>query len=971
MGMSMSETDSTQVLLSLPPAMARQFHNLTGRLPPHWVAACDPPGGGLGSGGGTANLLAHAWRQTGAGASFGRWLRASPKLLIHAGGASRRLPAYAHCGKALMPVPVFRWARGQRLDQTLLDLQLPLYRKILAEAPRSAVAMVCSGDVLLRSAGGLPKLPEVDVLCFGQWAAPEVASRHGAFFCRREAADALSFFLQKPAPDRIRQLAADHLLMIDTGVWLLSEAAVRLLMERSGWCWQEERFAGELPERYELYADFGLSLGASPSVPDAEIGRLTAAVVPLPAGEFYHFGASRDLVRSCSRLQNLVVDQRELAATMPKPHPDMYVQNAPLGLSLRPENHTLWVENSTLSAGWKLACEHILTGIPDNRWAIQLPRGVCVDMVPIGKSAYGLRVYGIDDSFRGSLEAASTTWCGRPACEWFAERGFDLETAGITPQDDIQDAALFPIVEGAELDEAFLQWLIDARVTGPQPTLAHRWLTGVRRSASWLSAEANLGRLLDQRDRYRRAALLALARNSARSVFYSLDLEQTAADYSESEHPLPEAQPADAPLMRRVHQQMFAAAVRRRRNDPGWKADEQAAFGLLRDAMIDGVQRLPVRPERRVLDGQIVWGRAPARLDLAGGWTDTPPYCLMHGGKVVNVAVDLNGQPPVQTFVRLSDRPHVVLRSIDLGVEEQITSYAELRSHATVGSGFSIAKAALALAGFLPEFHAQPHFASLEQQLDALGGGIEISLLAAIPKGSGLGTSSILAATLLGTLSDVCGHHWDATEICRRTLVLEQMLTTGGGWQDQIGGIVRGVKLTETAAGLVQQPVIRWLPDHLLTDVVPKSCMLLYYTGITRVAKGILKEIVRGMFLNAQRHTTILAELAEHAVTTADALVRDDWDSLCRCIRRSWDLNQRLDAGTNPAEIESLLDRVGDLLAAAKLLGAGGGGYLLMLAKDQQAAARIRQMLLETPPKKTARFVDFAVSQTGLEITRS
>ena len=93
MGMSMSEMDSTQVLLSLPPAMARQFHNLTGRLPPHWVAACDPPGGGLGSGGGTANLLAHAWRQTGAGASFGRWLRASPKLLIHAGGASRRLPA--------------------------------------------------------------------------------------------------------------------------------------------------------------------------------------------------------------------------------------------------------------------------------------------------------------------------------------------------------------------------------------------------------------------------------------------------------------------------------------------------------------------------------------------------------------------------------------------------------------------------------------------------------------------------------------------------------------------------------------------------------------------------------------------------------------------------------------------------------------------------------------------------------------
>ena len=42
-------------------------------------------------------------------------------------------------------------------------------------------------------------------------------------------------------------------------------------------------------------------------------------------------------------------------------------------------------------------------------------------------------------------------------------------------------------------------------------------------------------------------------------------------------------------------------------------------------------------------------------------------------------------------------------------------------------------------------------FASLEEQLREFGGGIEISLLAAVPKGSGLGTSSILAATLPGS----------------------------------------------------------------------------------------------------------------------------------------------------------------------------------------------------------------------------
>jgi len=133
----------------------------------------------------------------------------------------------------------------------------------------------------------------------------------------------------------------------------------------------------------------------------------------------------------------------------------------------------------------------------------------------------------------------------------------------------------------------------------------------------------------------------------------------------------------------------------------------------------------------------------------------------------------------------------------------------------------------------------------------------------------------------------------------------------------------------------------------------------------------VMKETVRGMFLNAAQHTTILGDLGLHALATYDALVRGDWSELCQSIRRSWNLNQRLDSGTNTPEIQAILDRVSDYLAAAKLLGAGGGGYMLMLAKDQEASARIRSRLTESPPGPKARFVDFSVSDTGLEITRS
>ena len=114
------------------------------------------------------------------------------------------------------------------------------------------------------------------------------------------------------------------------------------------------------------------------------------------------------------------------------------------------------------------------------------------------------------------------------------------------------------------------------------------------------------------------------------------------------------------------------------------------------------------------------------------------------------------------------------------------------------------------MAGFSPLFAAESH-ASLEKHLKAFGSGLEITLLAAIPAGSGLGTSSILASTVLGAINDFCGLAWDRNDICNYTLVLEQLLTTGGGWQDQYGGVFPGVKLLQSESGFEQHPLVRWL----------------------------------------------------------------------------------------------------------------------------------------------------------------
>ncbi|MEX2442647.1 MAG: hypothetical protein WD492_03515 [Alkalispirochaeta sp.] len=114
--------------------------------------------------------------------------------------------------------------------------------------------------------------------------------------------------------------------------------------------------------------------------------------------------------------------------------------------------------------------------------------------------------------------------------------------------------------------------------------------------------------------------------------------------------------------------------------------------------------------------------------------------------------------------------------------------------------------------------------------LGEIGGGVEVTLLAAVPnkvayrsgtmpmrgtrrQGSGLGTSSILGAVLLAALERFFGvfdeRHINTGELYRQVLQMEQMLTTGGGWQDQIGGVAGGISRVPQERGTRRQSSMR------------------------------------------------------------------------------------------------------------------------------------------------------------------
>ena len=497
---------------------------------------------------------------------------------------------------------------------------------------------------------------------------------------------------------------------------------------------------------------------------------------------------------------------------------------------------------------------------------------------------------------------------------------------------------------------------IDVVPVGDSDYEIRRYHIDEPQNSNELAEKANLYRLFAQRREFRKQNWSALAKNWRHSVFYQLDLADAQEEFKNLGIPLPEPLEDDAPLMTRIHNAMF-------------RGESDKAFSLLREGLLEG-QEIVGTPQRDIADDQIVWGRSPVRIDIAGGWTDTPPYCLMEGGNVINFAIELNGQPPLQVYIKPSREYHIVLRSIDLGAMEVVETNEQLTDFMHVGSPFSIPKAALVLAGF-GSHNGIRTLCDIHSQLEEFGCGIELTLLSAIPAGSGLGTSSILAATVLGALNDFCGLGWDKNEIGRRTLMLEQMLTTGGGWQDQFGGILSGVKLLQTGRGFDQSPKVRWLPNDLWIQPEYRACHLLYYTGITRTAKSILAEIVRRMFLNHSGEIRQLREMKEHTMEMYEAIQQNDFQRMGLLVRKTWAQNQALDYGTNPQAVSKLTDLIDDLCMGYKLPGAGGGGYLYMIAKDPEAAVRIKQILTENSTNRNARFVEMTLSTIGLQISRS
>lgn len=745
------------------------------------------------------------------------------------------------------------------------------------------------------------------------------------------------------------------------------------------------------------------------------INRIPFSVNVLDQCEFLHFGTSRQIISSGNILMKRNIGSTSLNTCL-SINNEIIESGEILGTNA-------WVEGCRISSRLTLGGENVIVGLDINEPTF-IPSQICFDVIPgrdrNGNKVWFVRCYNIYDSFKNSIEHGAT-FCRLPLLSWLEHVGAgqdDLWDADIPDEErSLWNARIFPVVSEHSQYRHWM-WLFD-----PAQGNAKNFRTW-RAADRYSSAEITT--LTDQEEFHKRRSRIHSDRikKSLRTMFrpdsefsagelsyilknsseqsewivgllaeakwrYCLDnskqldsmvfpriihtIGTVLSEFSDNNQPVEKVLPGLREKLNDAEKEWFDSvgfrfdsSVKSRQ----WAQQAQKlAFQALGKVIISSGLSCNQRPRNALRSDEIVWGRAPARFDTGGGWTDTPPYSLEHGGCVIDTAVNLNGQPPIQAYLKVLKEPLIRISSIDLATRIEITSLDELLDYNKASSEYALAKAALASSGFSPQTADWPNNITLKQMLEQFGGGIELTTLAAIPKGSGLGTSSIMGTVVLAVIQRALGRTLTQKELFHSVLCLEQSLTTGGGWQDQIGGAVGGAKIVTTEPGLVPDARIHFLPPDVIDPKINNSQTLLYYTGITRLAKNILGQVV-GRYLDRDRKTLFtLKQIHSLAPQVAEAMSRKDIRAFGELVKIAWQLNKQLDPNSTNDEVEKLFSRIQPHIFGAKLLGAGGGGFLLMVCKSADDAEKIRTMFESEPTNERARFFDYDINPEGLVVT--
>jgi fucokinase len=932
--------------------LAARKHSLAAAGIRDWAVIPDPKGTRVGSGAATILALLHAARHFATPGTRSNPFAGRNTLILHSGGDSRRLPAYAARGKIFAPTPCITRS-GQAAD--LFDLVLEDFLSLAW--PSDGRTIIAAGDLLLNISRHTPDLSHPGITALACPSDTARASRHGVYITR-PGTTLVRDFLQKPDAATLKAhhaFAADGSVAVDTGVLSLDASAASSWLAAAGIkpdlsipadsLTAQINAAACAPMDLYVHSIMAITPGISAAAYATQIAsaatiaqrtalttyrtKVRAARTPFRAictpCDFVHIGTTREFIHAAlnpAQYRSLTPDRT-----------DPRLLNTP-SATITGEG-SIVVEGShaiTLNS----AADALVAGI-DRPCSISLPPATGLSCIELANAQSLCIAFGLDDDCKTTLERGGT----------FAS----FKLAELAAKLGIAETDLWPQPSKAAASTERSLWTARLWRIGPRRRViaeAQSLLQGKVPSRSWMQApRMALADILSIKSvPPRRAAasidivaqlkagarpdLAAAARQIRAGSAAAAARRDLAAFVASAPHPF-----AQARALRML------AHLGTRRTDPG-----DAPLAAVRRGVEQTVLP-PLEPARAAIaPGATITATAPVRIDLAGGWSDTPPICHEQGGIVINMAVLLEGRAPIRASVRRIDEPLVRIRSVDLGRVEEWTTAAGLCDYDDPSDWAALAKASLVLSGLVPSVPSSDLAAWLMRvgggQGGGEGGGIELTLEAAVPKGSGIGTSSVLAATVLAALDGFKGIQKPmVSELVRKTMLLEQMMSTCGGWQDQCGGLMGGIKCISTQAGDEQSPCIEPLKLGPSCSDLLIDRGVLCFTGVQRLAKNILRNVVYRYLDGQPRCGQIVQELRAGALAMRRAIERDEPDGLLASLQQYWSLKREIDPGAFDARLARRLSTLLPHAAALELPGAGGGGFAFMLCPSAKAKKRL------------------------------
>jgi len=291
----------------------------------------------------------------------------------------------------------------------------------------------------------------------------------------------------------------------------------------------------------------------------------------------------------------------------------------------------------------------------------------------------------------------------------------------------------------------------------------------------------------------------------------------------------------------------------------------------------------------------MIISRAPFRIPLGGGGTDLPSYYTKYGGKLISVAIDkyvatIVNRPVTDDLIRLKYSESEIVKSLD-----------EVQHH--------LIKPVLKFVGITKA--------------------IELSFIADIPAGTGMGSSSSFLVSMLKGLHMFKREEVTATQIAEEACHIEiDLLKNPAGKQDQYMAAFGGIKQliidkkghVEVVAPIIAQSTIEDLEDSLL----------LFYTGIHRSSKEILKSQNNSTINGDKKVLESLHFIKEIGEEIAKVLEKGNIHKFGMLLNTHWEYKLKLSDKISNIKINSWYQKgIESGALGGKLIGAGGGGFLL------------------------------------------